>query len=148
MSGDNFQHILDSLPEKPPRSRLEPYCGLIDKLRRRGRTYRDIVGTLAEKCGLHVSVSTLHDFVHAQSRQKSKRTEREAADLNKVNRVPAIRRMNTLSQESPTSDEVQERILALKRRSVAVQPTPKLFRYDPDEPLRLSPKPGKSDDGE
>jgi hypothetical protein len=38
-----FRNILDSLPEKPPRSRLEPYGELIDGLRRRGRTYRDVL---------------------------------------------------------------------------------------------------------
>jgi hypothetical protein len=34
--------ILDSLTDKPPRSRLEPHHELIQELRRRGRTYRDI----------------------------------------------------------------------------------------------------------
>jgi len=33
-----FQDILDSLHEKPPRSRLEPYRELIEELRRRERT--------------------------------------------------------------------------------------------------------------
>ena len=58
-----FRKILESLPEKPPRSRLEPYAELIDGLRRRGRTYRDVVEILAEKCQLQVSISTLHDFL-------------------------------------------------------------------------------------
>jgi hypothetical protein len=61
MSGDDFQHILDTLPPQSPRSRLAPYGGLIDKLRRRGRTYREIVDILATQCGLRVSVSTLHE---------------------------------------------------------------------------------------
>jgi hypothetical protein len=38
-----FRNILESLPEKPLRSRLEPYGELIDGLRRRGRTYRDVL---------------------------------------------------------------------------------------------------------
>ena len=37
--GGHFQDILDSLPEKPARSRLEPYRELIEELRRRGRTF-------------------------------------------------------------------------------------------------------------
>ena len=48
MSGDNFQDILDGLLPKPPRSRLEPYRGLIDKLRRRGSTYCEIVDILGK----------------------------------------------------------------------------------------------------
>ena len=35
---DNFQDILDSLPEKRSRSRLEPYGRLISDLLRRGWT--------------------------------------------------------------------------------------------------------------
>jgi hypothetical protein len=61
-----FQNILDRLPEKPPRSRLEPYRHLIDELLRRGRTYRDVASILAEKCQVRVSVSTIHDFVRVR----------------------------------------------------------------------------------
>ena len=35
---DRFQDILDGMPEKPPRSSLEPYRELIKELRRRGRS--------------------------------------------------------------------------------------------------------------
>jgi len=43
-----FKEILDGLPDKRPRSRLEPYRELISGLRRRGRTYRDIAHILGE----------------------------------------------------------------------------------------------------
>jgi hypothetical protein len=66
--GANFQEILDSLAEKPPRSRLEPYRDLIEELVRRGRTYREIRKILAEKCGLRVALSTLHSFMAPHSR--------------------------------------------------------------------------------
>ena len=62
-----LQYILDSLPEKPPRSRLEPYRELIEELRRRGRTYREIAHVLGEKCHLETAVSTIHDFVRVRS---------------------------------------------------------------------------------
>jgi hypothetical protein len=39
---DKWIDILSSLPPRPARSRLEPYCDLIEELRRRGRTYREI----------------------------------------------------------------------------------------------------------
>ena len=44
---DNFQDIVDNLPEKPSRSRLEPHGRLVEELLRRGRTYREIAGILA-----------------------------------------------------------------------------------------------------
>ena len=70
---DKFRAILDALPEKPPRSRLEPYSELIDELRKRRRTYREIVSVLAEKCDLRVSISTIHDFVRAKSKEVRRR---------------------------------------------------------------------------
>jgi hypothetical protein len=38
----DFKEILDNLPEKPPRSRLEPYRESILEMRRRGRPLREI----------------------------------------------------------------------------------------------------------
>jgi hypothetical protein len=66
MSENSFRDILATLPEKRPRSRLAPYRRLIAGLRRRGRTYREIVEILAEKCNLRVSVSTLLDKQRSQ----------------------------------------------------------------------------------
>jgi len=37
---DKVSEILDGLPPKPPRSRLDPHVKLIEEMRRRGRTYR------------------------------------------------------------------------------------------------------------
>ena len=65
---DRFRDILDSLPPKPPRSRLEPYAELINELRHRGTTYRNTAKILAEECQLEVSASTVHDFVRVRSR--------------------------------------------------------------------------------
>ena len=62
-----IQAILDGLPPKPPRSRLEPYEELIRELRNRGRTYREIVQVLSEHCGFSTVPSTVHSFVRARS---------------------------------------------------------------------------------
>jgi len=59
----NFDRILDNLPEKRSRSRLEPYAVLIRELLRRHRTYREIASVLLERFQLHTSISTIHDFV-------------------------------------------------------------------------------------
>jgi hypothetical protein len=137
MSRDDFRYVLDSLPPKSPRSRLEPYGDLIHKLRRRGRTYREIVDILAAQCGLRVSVSTLHDFVRLQSIQKRRRKDRKAAKPNRGHRVIPTRTMTRVDQGSPAPDEIQERISDLRRRATVVEPSPESFDYDPDEPLRL-----------
>ena len=143
---DKLQVILDSLPEKPPRSRLEPYCELIDELRRRGRTYREIARILVEKCQLQVSRSTVHDFVRGRSRTKPKPAKRKtpgSAETTSVSQ-PAVTgrttRANTANQGRPPVDEVQQRIAALKLRPAPEQTSPKQFHYDPSEPLRLPQK--------
>ena len=47
--------LLDSIPQKPPRSKLETHRELIRQLRRKGCTYRDIVRILHERVGLDVA---------------------------------------------------------------------------------------------
>src|SRR5438034_7383253 len=84
---DSFQEILDSLPEKRSRSRLEPYGRLIDELLRRRWTYRAIAGILAEKCQLTVSSSTIHDFVRRRSRSKRNLPKRRAPGPAETMRV-------------------------------------------------------------
>jgi hypothetical protein len=69
-----LKQLLRTLPEKPPRSRLEPYREFIEELRRLKRTYRNIAAILAEQCNLQVSASGIHDFVRARS--KGEETER------------------------------------------------------------------------
>ena len=69
-----LQAILDSLPPKPPRSKLEPYVELIQELRRRGRSYREIAGILANRCGVNAGTHTVYNFVRVRaSAQKRKR---------------------------------------------------------------------------
>lgn len=62
----NLQKLLDELPDKPPRSRLEPYREFIEDLRSKGRTYRNIAKILAEKCGVKVTGRGVHDFVRSR----------------------------------------------------------------------------------
>jgi hypothetical protein len=67
----NLKKILDTLPKKPPRSRLEPYRELIEELRRRGRSYRDIAVILAEKCRVQVTGSGVHDYLRVAAKLTS-----------------------------------------------------------------------------
>lgn len=60
--------LLDSIQQKPPRSKLETHCELIRQLRRKGCTYRDIVRILHERVGLDVAVSTIHSFVKVRAK--------------------------------------------------------------------------------
>lgn len=134
-----FKEILDGLPDKPPRSRLEPYRELISELRRRGRTYRDIAQILAEKCQVQVTASGVHHFVRTRSRVKGKSTKRLAIALMKT---PPTAPIVSSARKSSADDEVQRRIEALKARTPRTKVVPSGFQFDPTQPLQIK-KPGK-----
>jgi len=134
--------ILDSLTDKPLRSRLEPHRELIQELRRRGRTYRDIANILAEKCQVEVTASGVHDFLRRRSRTIRKQPKRRSAASPEVSRgalAPEARSERAARKKEPPIDEVRQRIAALKARSVRARESAEKLRYDPDESLRLPP---------
>jgi len=131
-----FQDILDSVTEKPGRSRLEPYGELIDELRRRGLTYRDIADILAEKCQFQVSKSAINDFVRVRSRRKRNSVRRIATDAMIAGPI-APKAANVDSSQKPSEDEVRQRIAALKHRKPVTTPPLDDFHFDPTQPLRL-----------
>ena len=136
---DRFEDILDTLPDKRPRSCLEPYGKLIDELRRRGRTYRDIAHILAERFQLRVWASTVQRFVRIQLRARRKPQERRMPES------PSPRKVISGGAAQVSADEVRQRIEALKRRPVPTDTTPERFHYDPTEPLRLIRKTGENE---
>src|SRR6267378_6638911 len=118
-----FRQILDGLPDKPPRSRLEPYRELISELRRRGRTYRDIAHILAEKCQVQVTASGVHDFVRKRSRDRRKPAGPMTSSRTEKRPAAAIRRVATTPKSAPNlsfGDDVRRKIAALKARRPGV----------------------------
>ena len=144
---EKFQKILSALPEKKPRSRLEPYRELIGELRQRGRSYKEIAQILTERCELKISCSAVNDFVRLRARRKT--TKSRTPDLEEALLAePAVRRDSMAHTSHPKEDspeEVWRRIEELKRRPLAVPEEPKKFHYNPDEPLHLRPKETKGD---
>ena len=65
---EKIQELLDSLPPKGPRSRLEPHLELIRELRKRGRSYREISQFLADNCNVQAAHNTIHDFIRVRSK--------------------------------------------------------------------------------
>ena len=150
---DKFQDILDGMPEKPPRSSLEPYRELINELRRRGRTYREIAHILAEKCQLRAAASTVNRFVRkrkvARAKPPARLTPKSAKTVSVTTRVATERiASSNVQEESLPHDDVQQRIAALKLKPAPTRSSPDLFRYDPNEPLHLPPKDRKANSGE
>jgi hypothetical protein len=65
----------------------------------------------------------------------------------KGNSIDRERRLQINVTETPAAiDEIQKRIAALKSRPIpATETNPKIFHYDPDQPLRLPSKSRKKD---
>ena len=141
---DRLKDILDLLPAKSPRSRLEPYREFIQELRRRGRTYRDIASILSEKCQVQVSASGVHDFVRTRYRREQKSRRRAKGTITSM-AAPALPQIETAAPAAKVDapvDAVRRKIAALKARKSVIEPTPEAFHFDSSEPLRLK-KPGK-----
>jgi hypothetical protein len=100
------QIILESLPEKPPRSKLEPHRELIRELRRKGRTYREVAQLFHERLGLYVAASTLHFFVKVRAKHR-KQTQFELPPLEpSATQSPALGGIAAL-RAKPTSAKVK-----------------------------------------
>lgn len=147
---ENFEHILDALPEKRSRSRLDPYSALIKELLRRHRTYREIATILVNRFEVHASISTIHDFVRRWSAPigKAAKTRMNGVQQNaRKDQAMTSARMPTPQAGRPvTNDEVQKRIAALKSRPIPATEA-EIFHYDPEKPLNIpSPTPRKKSD--
>jgi hypothetical protein len=105
------------VPEKPPRSKLEPYRELIRELRLKRWSYREIAALFEEKLKLAVAPSTLHNFVKVRAKQRS---------------VLAIPPLGGVTK----GDGVQE----IRRPSIAKHGKGQRFEFTPGEALKVSPK--------
>jgi hypothetical protein len=132
---EQLQRVLDSLPEKPPRSRLEPYGKFIDELRHRGRTYRDIASIFAQQCSIQVTASGIHDFV--QRREGRGHRGKSGVAASTSTSAPETPRIGRPVEGKKQSSDVLKRIAALKRRETPIEHSTRGFAFDADEPLRL-----------
>jgi hypothetical protein len=139
-----FEAILNSLPAKEPRSRLEPYGELITEMRKRGRTYREIANVLKKTCGLKVGASTVNDFVLARSKSTAKRLPSASRTIATNKNKQGLRSTckDTEAREGTgrpqkASEGIARTIKELKDRPLKTRAKKLLFEYNPDEPLRL-----------
>ena len=128
--------LLDDIPDKPPRSKLEPHAEIIAALRRKRQTYREISQFFGEHLNITVAPSTIHDFVRIR-RGRGKRSvdSGQGPILRQPRDVPP----KATGKLPVADDDTQKRIADLKRRAVAEEPQP-LFTYEEDEPLKLNRK--------
>ena len=142
---DRFEQIMRDLPQKPARSRLDPFGSMIEELLGSGWTYRAVARILAEKCSLHASISTIHHFMHRRAKAKRNASKRQhPAPRNEPESGTTVMKEERgilTTGTKTTDDSVYQRIAALKQRPAPVQNAINLFHFDPDKPLQLPQKP-------
>ena len=130
---DLVRQILAELPDRAERSSLEPYQELIQEMRRRGYSYREVSRLLEERCSVKISHAAIHNFVR-------RRRQVPAAEPPPSRSQSAGRERGREDGGSSGVDQsyIRERIAALKRRVVPSAAAEDVgFRFDPDQPLRL-----------
>lgn len=148
-----FEAILKSLPAQVPRSRLHPYGELIREMRKRKRSYREITEVLRDQFGLKAGISTVRDFLRAQTKSKTKHRDRHSQNSSTTRNRKALTGTNK-EQEAPAGTartqktfESTERHFQESMQSVLSKPANKpRFEYNSEEPLRILPKHGERDD--
>ena len=148
-----FEAILKTLPPQTPRSRLHPYSELIREMRKRKRSYREITEVLRDQFGLKAGISTVRDFLRAQTKSKTKHRERNNHNLHTTRNRKALTATNKErealagtartqkafeSTERHFQESMQSRLSKLSNRP--------RFEYNSEEPLRILPKHGERDD--
>ena len=139
--GEPIRQLLDAVPHRLS-SKLEPHAAVIHELRKKRRTYSEIVEFLEQHLQLRVAPSTLHYFVKSRAKQAR---ERKASNLESEQTTPVavwqepVAPSNPGPDEGPAQDAVRDRIRAFKNKPVP-QPEPARFSFDPDQPLTLQPK--------
>ena len=69
---ETIRKLLDSIPERQPRSKLEPHIDVIRELRRKRRSYQEISVFFKEHLKIPVAPSTLYEFVKSRARPVKK----------------------------------------------------------------------------
>ena len=146
---ETLRQLLDQLPVRAPRSKLEPHTEVIRVLRQKRRTYAEIAAFLREHLQLSVAPSTIHDFVKTRARQ-ARRTKTQPLELPPAGaapweppagRSPVIDSPLPAPAPAPATDEGRERMRALRAQPppAPAPAKPSRFAFDPTEPLTLQP---------
>jgi hypothetical protein len=134
--------LLNTIPDNPPRSKLEPHSDVIAALRKKRYTYRQISQFLSEHLQVNAAPSTIHDFLRVRrSRARKLRTP-------VVERRPKAEPVTTpVPRPTQAVGDVKKRIAAFKNRSGKDGETKPRFVYDEAEPLQLR-EPGSGNENE
>ncbi len=141
---ETIRKLLDTIPERQPRSKLEPHIDVIRELRRKRRSYQEISVFFKEHLHLPVAPSTLYEFVKSRARQ-TKKTMVELPDVTASRPAEFQAQPPTETAPLPASQlsrpGITESILTIPEPPISPQKQPNEFRFDAREQAGWTPKP-------
>jgi hypothetical protein len=135
MGDERIRQLLENLPEREPRSRLEPFRELIVRMREKGYSYREISRYLVERCGVEITHNAVRNFLKRHGAADGQALPPHGADAQRPWNADTPRLSKTATVEEPS--RVRERIEALKRWRAPEETPVADFRFDAAQPLRL-----------
>jgi hypothetical protein len=142
---EKVRKLLDAIPDRPPRSKLEPHAEVIRELRKKRRTYQEIAAFFKEHLQLPVAPSTLHEFVKSRARPTRKRAL-EIPELAGSRALEWEAKQPLQAAPSPASPlvrpDIRETIRAVREQPVTRKEQPS-FEFDAHEQASWTPKSGE-----
>jgi hypothetical protein len=131
---ERIRQLLEQLPEREPRSRLEPFRELIVQMREKGYAYREISRYLVERCGVEITHNAVRNFLKRHDAGGGHARPSHVGNPQRPwNAAPPS--LKIAPAEEPSV--VRKRIDALKRRREPEEAKVAGFRFDATQPLRL-----------
>jgi hypothetical protein len=130
-----LQRLLDAVPGKELRSKLDPFAAYILRWRRQGKSYRRIQQILADKCGVKVSYDALRGFVLRRSRSACNKE----LDLAPASKVTAPEQVLPSSAPVDATTDPWAEARARMRQFKAAPPAAKrekLFEFTEEDAIR------------
>ena len=139
---ETIRKLLDSIPERQPRSKLEPHIDVIRELRRKRRSYQEISVFFKEHLKISVAPSTLYEFVKARARP-AKKPMVELPDVEASRPVEIQAGKPLEAAPNPASSlgrpGVAETMQSVREQPLALPKEPPSFRFDAVEQANWTP---------
>jgi len=141
---EKIKTILAEFSGERDRSQLAPHRKLILELHRRGCSFRKIAPILSENFGVSVASTTISRFVLRIDKEEAKPRKAKSRKEKPIPVMPPTQLKPAPDKVLPPSDEIRQRIAALKQRTPQHESDKRRFEYDPDQPLHLIQKEEKA----
>ncbi len=139
---ERIRQVLDQVPERPPRSKLEQHAEVIRELRRKRRTYQEIAVFFREHLQISVAPSTVHDFVKKRAKQARIRPAQvpKSPPDSALGATPMPVPPTSDAVPPPSTKDTRDTIRTVRAHRVTTSREPSLFEFQLEPPLTSDPK--------